>query len=531
MDRISPTLSRRSILASLAVGATATACKALTAEEQDALASEAAAARTNSDNGQTAAPSTESTTDDGLASVHPELTPKADLQTADSDETHIAYAPKVPPAAKRDEQRLFVVSMEVVEGNCPLDPENDVETLMWGYRIAKDDRTCGTPGPVIRGRVGDVARITMTNLASNKMAHNIDFHAVTGQGGGAEALTAAPGESATIEVRLLYPGAFMYHCAFGDVPEHIARGMYGMFIVDPETPLPSADHEWAVIQSEWYVDEPDDQGFAMYNRDLVVDEEPRYVTFNGQVGALTGDNALTMKVGERSRIYMVNEGLNLDSNFHPIGSHWDAVWPEAATHPSNKPIRGSQSTLVVAGGGTVADIVGLVPSTIILVDHALNRAFYKGTIGQVVVEGEEDAELFEVTQAAAAAGAAGVAATEAGATESTEGSETAADAVETDTVEITAEAYDPANADNAFSPKDISVPVGTTVTWTNNDMLPHTVTSGTSDGRSGRPDGVFDSGNMDPEATFEFTFDEEGAFPYYCTPHPWMKGTVTVVAA
>lgn len=523
------TLNRRSILAGLAVGATATACRALTPEEQATAASEAAAARARPADDQVAATGSEPAAADGLGSVRPELTPKADLGQADSDETHVAYAPKIPPAAKRDDQRLFVVSLEVVEGNCPLDPDNDVETLMWGYRIAKDDRTCGTPGPVIRGRVGDVARITMTNLASNKMAHNIDFHAVTGQGGGAEALTAAPGESATIEVRLLYPGAFMYHCAFGDVPEHIARGMYGMFIVDPETPLPAADHEWAVMQSEWYVDEPDADGFAAYNRDLLFDEEPRYVTFNGRVGALTGDGALTMRVGERGRIYMVNEGLNLDSNFHPIGSHWDAVWPEAATHPSNKPIRGSQSTLVVAGGGTVADLVGLVPSTVILVDHALNRTFYKGALGQVVIEGDDDHELFEVTNAAAAAG---VVATATGSEEPEAAvSEPAPGAVETDTVQITPEAYDPANADNAYSPKDISVPAGTTVTWTNDDSLPHTVTSGTSDGRSGNPDGVFDSGNMDPEETFEFTFDDEGTFPYYCTPHPWMKGTVTVTAA
>lgn len=103
-----------------------------------------------------------------------------------------------------------------------------------------------------------------------------------------------------------------------------------------------------------------------------------------------------MGVGERGRIYFVNEGLNLDSNFHPIGSHWDLVYPEAATHPSNGVIRGSQSTLVVAGGGTVVEIDGLVPSTIILVDHALVRTFYKGAIGLLVVEGDANPEIFGV---------------------------------------------------------------------------------------------------------------------------------------
>jgi nitrite reductase (NO-forming) len=118
------------------------------------------------------------------------------------------------------------------------------------------------------------------------------------------------------------------------------------------------------------------------------------VTFNGRTDALVGENSLTMNVGERGRIYFVNEGLNLDSNFHPIGAQWDLVYPEAATHQANRAIRGSQSTLVVAGGGTVVEIDALVPSTIILVDHALVRTFYKGAIGTIVISGDANPELF-----------------------------------------------------------------------------------------------------------------------------------------
>ncbi|MDW8047940.1 MAG: multicopper oxidase domain-containing protein, partial [Chloroflexota bacterium] len=170
-------------------------------------------------------------------SILPKLTPVAQLQMADPAEVHAAYAPNVPPPVTRSDQRIFEVHLEIVEAVCDLDPANGVKTEKWGYRIAGDTTvTCGAPGPVLRGRVGDVARITVTNLPTNKQPHNIDFHAVTGQGGGAAALTVLPGESATIEVRLLYPGAFMYHCAAGDVPQHIAHGMYGMFIVDPEKP-------------------------------------------------------------------------------------------------------------------------------------------------------------------------------------------------------------------------------------------------------------------------------------------------------
>ena len=311
-------------------------------------------------------------------SILPDLTPVADLQTAPADEVHLAYAPDVPPPISRSEQRFYEVRLEVLENVCTIDPAKGVDIDMWGYRVEGDDEVvCGSPGPILRGRVGDMVRITLTNLPGNAHPHNIDFHAVTGQGGGAGDLTVAPGETASIDVRLLYPGAFMYHCAFGDVPVHITHGMYGIFIVDPPEPLAAVDHEWSVVQSEWYVTEPDEAGLADLDREALLSEEPTYVVFNGTVGSLTDAKALTMQVGERARIYFVNEGLNLDSNFHPIGSHWDVVYPEAATHPANPVIRGSQSTLVVAGGGTVVEIEGQVPSTIILVDHALSRAFYR----------------------------------------------------------------------------------------------------------------------------------------------------------
>ncbi len=448
-------------------------------------------------------------------SIRPELTPVADLADGNGEQ-HLSYAPDVPPPADRSDQRIWDVHIESIEGVCPLDPDNGVSTDMWGFRIAGETEvTCGSPGPILRGRVGDVARITLTNMPENTHPHNIDFHAVTGQGGGAADLTVNPGESATVEVRLLYPGAFMYHCAFGDVPSHIAHGMYGMFIVDPEVPLPEVDHEWAIMQSEWYVGEPGADGEAPYDPDALFDEEPRYVTFNGRTDALVGDNTLRMSVGERGRIYFVNEGLNLDSNFHPIGSHWDLVYPEGATHQSNRAIRGSQSTLVVAGGGTVVELDAIVPSTVILVDHALVRTFYKGAIGTIVIDGAPNPEVIGVP-----GGSTG---------EGESGSEGGTEQVVADEVILIPEgAFDPNNAENAYSPRDITVKVGTTIQWVNEDAIAHTVTSGFSDGSVGEADGLFDSGFMNEGDTFTYTFDEVGEFSYFCLPHPWMVGTVTV---
>ena len=169
--------------------------------------------------------------------VTPELVPKAQLQPAPESEVNVSYAPAVPPASGRSEPALVEVEFEVVENVTAIDPATGVEYVTWGYRLPGDEgEVSGTPGPMIRARVGDVLRFTITNPEGNEMPHNVDFHAVTGQGGGAANTVVAPGMTAVIEARLLYPGMFMYHCAMGDVPEHIARGMYGGILVDPLSP-------------------------------------------------------------------------------------------------------------------------------------------------------------------------------------------------------------------------------------------------------------------------------------------------------
>jgi plastocyanin len=71
----------------------------------------------------------------------------------------------------------------------------------------------------------------------------------------------------------------------------------------------------------------------------------------------------------------------------------------------------------------------------------------------------------------------------------------------------------------AFTPSPVTVPVGTTVTWTNNDLMTHTSTSATQ---------VWDSGLLSPGQSFSFTFTTPGTFTYRCSPHPFMTGTIVV---
>jgi nitrite reductase (NO-forming) len=288
--------------------------------------------------------------------------------------------------------------------------------------------------------------------------------------------------------------------------------MFGGILVDPEVPLPAVEQEWYMVQSEYYTD-GDEPGVVAFDRQAVTDESPTFVVFNGARGALTGDNALQMNVGERARIYFINAGLNLTSNFHPIGSHWDVVYPEAAllAHP----IRGSQTTLVPAGGGTVVELIGQVPSTIVLVDHALARAVDKGAIGQVVISGDPNPEIFEAMSEGEASPTETTGGHVMGPAEEVSIVPGAFNAQDLEAADEFAETEDPAD----YSVNVLTIKVGTTVTWTNDDNQLHTVTA---------VDGSFDSGFLDPGATFSYTFGEVGDFEYFCLPHPWMRARVVV---
>ncbi len=446
--------------------------------------------------------------------VIPDVVPRSDLALAPEDEVNIATAPDMPPAATRTAPAIVEVELEVVENIQTIDPTTGTRYETWGFRAAglDDGVVVGTPGPAIRARVGDVLRLTVTNPAGNTHPHNIDLHAVTGQGGGAEDTTVPPGESATIEARLLYPGFFMYHCAYGDVPSHISHGMHGGILVDPAEPLPGVDHEWYMVQSEYYTTGAED-GLVTEDRAAITAEEPTHVVYNGAVGALAGDNALQMQVGERARIHFVNAGLNLTANFHPIGSHWDAVYPEAAL--LNPPLRGSQTTLVPAGGGTVVELVGQVPQTVVLVDHALARTFDKGALGQIVISGDDNPEMFD-----AAPGEAADAPPEPETNAVADGTPVSIlpgsfEAQGMDADDEFAESESPAD----YSVNVLEVQVGDTVTWTNDDEMMHSVTA---------VDGQFDSGLFDSGETFSYTFTEPGEYEYYCLPHPWMRAKVIV---
>ena len=219
--------------------------------------------------------------------------------------------PAVPAPIRRDYAATVRVELEVIEKVMRLANGVDYEFWTFGGTV---------PGSFIRVREGDQVELTLVNAHDSRMPHNIDLHAVTGQGGGAEATVVMPGESNTFTFRALQPGLYVYHCAMAPVPVHIANGMYGLILVEPAEGLPEVDREFYVMQGDFYTrGRHGEAGLQPFDGEKLYQEDADYVLFNGSVGALTGDNAMRANVGETVRIFAGNGGPNITCSFHAIG--------------------------------------------------------------------------------------------------------------------------------------------------------------------------------------------------------------------
>jgi nitrite reductase (NO-forming) len=255
------------------------------------------------------------------------------------------------------------------------------------------------PGPMLRVREGDTVEINLRNAPDSGVTHSIDLHAVTGPGGGATVTQVAPGDDASFRFQALNPGVYVYHCATPMVAHHIASGMYGLIVVEPRQGLPKVDHEYYLMQGDFYLQgNRGDQGLRAFDLNKMLDERPDYVLFNGAVGSHTGDNAFKARVGETVRIFFGVGGPNLTSSFHVIGEVLDRVYPEGALA---NPLTDVQTTHVPTGGATVAEFKLLVPGTYSIVDHSLGR-LEKGAAAQIRVEGPEQPQIFEPIKRGAA---------------------------------------------------------------------------------------------------------------------------------
>ncbi|MFZ2842995.1 copper-containing nitrite reductase [Psychrobacter sp.] len=294
----------------------------------------------------------------------------------------ITHAPDVPPPIDRDYPAKVVVKMETVEKVMRL--ADGVEYNFWTFGGQ-------VPGQFIRVRQGDEIEFHLSNHPDSKMPHNIDLHAVTGPGGGAASSFTSPGYTSEFNFKALKPGLYVYHCAVAPVGMHIANGMYGLILVEPEEGLPKVDREFYVMQGDFYTKgDYGDKGLQPFDMGKAVKEDADYVLFNGSVGALTGENSLQAKVGETVRLFVGNGGPNLVSSFHVIGEIFDKVNMEGGSAENHN----VQTTLIPAGGAAITQFKVDVPGELVIVDHSIFRAFNKGALGIINVEGPEDPKIY-----------------------------------------------------------------------------------------------------------------------------------------
>jgi nitrite reductase (NO-forming) len=300
-------------------------------------------------------------------------TPPATAQPATTD--HASMATTAPASAPVDAPKntnsadvpaytpgVQVINWDMTEKIVEIAPGKVVKVWTFGDRV---------PGPVARVRVGDLVKVTINNRTT--MPHSIDFHAARIAPN--KAFTdVLPGKSWSFAFRATTPGVFMYHCGTAPVVHHIANGMYGMIIVEPEGGLPAVDRELALVQSDFYVS--DTPGMPADDAKLMT-AIPDVVAFNGYA-AQYKDDPIVVNKGEEIRVFLLDAGPNSWSAFHVVGTIFDRAWIDGI-HPQNLSI-GNQTLNLAASQGAVAefhlDQEGIYP----FVSHDFTAAA-KGAVG------------------------------------------------------------------------------------------------------------------------------------------------------
>jgi nitrite reductase (NO-forming) len=315
-----------------------------------------------------------------LVGVSPAVSAQASALSVDT--AVLSYAPRVPPPLTRRRPSRIVVILEAEERVGHLDAGIDYPLWTFGGQV---------PGGFLRVRQGDLVEFHLRNHPANRMPHNVDLHAVTGPGGGAAGSLVPPGHEAVFEFQAATPGLYVYHCATAPVGMHIANGMYGLVLVEPPGGLRPVDHEFYIMQGEFYTDSVfGEPGLRRFSMEKALAERPDYVVFNGGVGTLVGPGALTAHVGQSVRLFFGNAGPNLAASLHLTGEVFDRVFPDGG----QSPMVGMQTLAVPPGGAVIAEFAVDVPGTYTLVDHAVFRAFNKGAIGNLRVDGPPNPRIY-----------------------------------------------------------------------------------------------------------------------------------------
>jgi len=290
----------------------------------------------------------------------------------------------VPPAVGERKPAVVRVTLTAEEVVGTLDPSAGTTYRYWTFNGK-------VPGPMIRVRGGDIVEVTLRNDASSHMAHSVDFHAALGPGGGAAFTQTIPGQSKTFTFQATTPGLFVYHCGTPMIAEHIANGMYGLILVEPEAGLPPADREYYVMQGEIYTAAAKGKtGIQQFSDAKLMEESPEYFVFNGAVDALTKTHAMAAKVGETVRVFFGDAGPNDTSSLHVVGEIFTRDYLLGSL--TSPPLTSVQTASVPPGGAAILEFKASVPGQFAMMDHAMAR-MAKGLMATFEISGAENATL------------------------------------------------------------------------------------------------------------------------------------------
>ena len=313
-----------------------------------------------------------------------QMSPATSMATPTAAADIVRDPTDLPPPIARHAPATVRIDLQTVELEGKLDDGTTYKYWTFNGKV---------PGPLFRVRVGDTVEVHLKNGNDSIMMHNVDFHAVTGMHGGGHATMAAPGEEKGFTFKALKPGLYVYHCATPTVSQHIASGMYGMILVEPEGGFEKVDHEFYVMQGELYTEEPyGTKGEVTFSTDKLMNERPEYFVFNGAAGALKTAHRMNIKTGESVRVFFGVGGPNYTSAFHVIGGIFDNAYATGAF--TTAPTQDVQTITVPPGGAAVVEMSFPVPGDFVLVDHALVRE-ERGLGGIIHVEGPERPDIFK----------------------------------------------------------------------------------------------------------------------------------------
>jgi nitrite reductase (NO-forming) len=363
---------------------------------------------------------------------------------------------------------------------------------------------------------GDIVEITVRN--EDTVAHGLSIHAANTQTSNYVG-NIMPGETKTVRFTADYPGVFMYHCAPGGhgIMAHTMGGQFGMFVVEPKQPYRmeeelgrEPDLKVYLVQHEVYAD----------GRDFF-DGKALYVMFNGEIFRYVKD-PIPARPGDYVRFYYLNVGPNLVSTFHAVGGIWDYIY--YGGNPENV-MKGTQSVISGPTDSWVIDWVVPAAGPFTLVSHAFGTQAIKGAIG--ILAASDDAERV------------GEISSEGPRNDIAENPKRFVDpfGLGDETLDLAKRFRDGDRAQiqmvgNSYWPKRAEVPVGTTVTWVNEDVFDFLEGERTGkhnvvvvDAQGPEP---FYSPLLNHAETFSHTFTQTGSYEYICSIHPYMRALVTV---